>query len=266
MTDTDTLQTMREGVSRMRQFVENDRWHDAPWYEGAFTERFVSDVKQCKLFVDVGAEIGYYSYLALRYMPRGARIVAFEPDPLRNTALGELFSPHPQVELHAMAVSDINGTVTLNRPTGCYCATAADLGGEIDKSFTVETVRLDDLLSEQPVNMVKIDIEGAEANALLGMAGILRHQKPSLYLETHPWINLVYPDGLHTIESLLSSTGYRLWNCDFGSPVTTCRLLGSRFLACGPDASQPSRARLWPWLRVHGGLRARAFVRSVLRL
>lgn len=52
----------------MKQSIDNGSWRDSPWCE-TFTEQFVEEIKKCKVFVDVGAEMGFYTYLALKNMP-----------------------------------------------------------------------------------------------------------------------------------------------------------------------------------------------------
>ena len=49
----------------------------------------------------------------------------------------------------------------------------------VSSVYSIEGVRADDIIST-PVDMIKLDIEGAEANALLGMQNLIRKYKPVL--------------------------------------------------------------------------------------
>ena len=59
---------------------------------------------------------------------------------------------------------------------GGYCL---DDNNAVPSVTSIEGVCADDIIST-PVDMIKLDIEGAEANALFGMQNIIRKYKPVL--------------------------------------------------------------------------------------
>ena len=215
----------------------------------------------CRLFVDVGAEIGYYSYLAVKYMPAGSNIIAFEPEPIRYATLSELFAEFPQVRLVRKAISDSNGWAELTRPKDFYCATM--IGGMDGEKFLVKTIRLDDVLRGQTVDILKMDIEGAEAAALLGAERLLRDNRPRIYLETHPWIDRITPGGLAKMEDLFRALNYRIFNADYSQFVLCYGLWGSRFYM-GFEAEQ-SEPPLVLRAKVNWWIRARQWVRKIVK-
>ncbi|MBI2921475.1 MAG: FkbM family methyltransferase [Planctomycetes bacterium] len=134
-------------------------------------------------FVDVGANIGYYTLLAAALVGPSGAVEAFEPgqpalDRLReNIALNRLFN----VRVHALALSDTPGSARFltGRDTTNRLAASADAASP---SSSVPAARLDDLLSGQPCALGKIDVEGAELRVLQGAEGMLSRANPPVWI------------------------------------------------------------------------------------
>ena len=172
-------------------------------------------------FVDVGAHWGYFSLIMAEHVGPTGHIVSIEADPRiyaileRSVALNDL----PQVRLvHAAAASE-SGVLPLigfdahdeNWGTSRIAGGSAPVGA----SYQVQARRVDDLLDElglDSVDLIKIDIEGAEALALAGMsAGLRRGRYRRLLLELHPAQLAEHgTDASAIIEGLLGM-GYRGW-------------------------------------------------------
>jgi FkbM family methyltransferase len=135
--------------------------------------------------LDCGANIGLASLFFKRRYP-AARITAFEADPsiaalleqnLRMNAAGD-------VEVIAAAVWTVDGEVTF-RPDGADSGAVASLAGAPDtQAVRVPAVRLADRLSREPIDLLKLDIEGAEMAVLADCAGALQNVS-ALLLEVH---------------------------------------------------------------------------------
>lgn len=222
--DPQNIERIRKAQDEIKQLVDGGCWRDSRWYE-SFTGRFVEEVKKCRVFVDIGAEAGFYTYLALRNMPAGGKIIAFEPDPIRHQLLKEFFGQYENVKIFDFAVSDIEAVATFVKPRG-QSATCADVMGE---KFTARTVALDDFLQDEKIDIIKMDIEGGEANAFKGMRKILSRGNTTIFLELHYWIDEVFPGGIQFMEQLLQSTKYHIYNSDKGHLVLTEKLKGVRF-------------------------------------
>jgi len=217
---------MRAQQRAMVECVERGRWWESPMCE-SFTGLFLDLAARAKLFVDVGAEIGFYAYLAARCMPDGGKIIALEPDPVRCDLLRELLGLCERVRIIEAAASDSRGTCTLSKPRGCS-ATEACVEGE---SFEAATVALDELLAGQQVDLVKLDVEGAEARVLFGMRGLLAQGRAVVLLECHPWVEQVTPGGTVRMHELLHEANYRIFRTDRGKPEPADRLGGRCVLA-----------------------------------
>lgn len=215
------IEQMRLQQQTMVEDVDRGRWAESSLCE-TFTGLLVQRLGRCRRFVDVGAEIGFYSYLAVKHMSRTGRILAIEPDPTRCALLRALLAAHDGVDVLEMAISDSAGTATLVKPRGC----SATLAGVEGDRFQVAATSLDELLGDTDVDLVKMDIEGGEAAALIGMRRILAVQRPDIFLEYHPWIDRITPGGVETMHRLLHEADYRMYRTDEGRPRPADRLGG----------------------------------------
>lgn len=144
-------------------------------------------------FLDVGANLGWYTVLAALTLPRGAPIHAFEPEPdtlalLRRTLAQPAFR---SVRVYGVAASDRRGVATLyrssvNRGDHRLGSPPPDGGEEV----AVPTWPVGELVygSLRGPGIIKLDIQGHEPRALAGMRSLLsaREAPPLLMVELWP--------------------------------------------------------------------------------
>ena len=149
------------------------------------------------------------------------RVVAIEADPRiyaileRNLALNDL----PQVRVVYAAAAAESGVLSLigfdEHNNNWGTSRVASGSKPVSASYKVPARRLDDLLDESgvdAVDLVKIDIEGAEALALAGMsAGLRRGRYRRLLLELHPVQLAEHGTKPEAIIVGLLEMGYRGW-------------------------------------------------------
>jgi FkbM family methyltransferase len=137
------------------------------------------------VFWDVGANAGLYSLIAARAVTAGGHVVAIEPLPenvtflRRHLALNEL---HARVTIVEAAAGDRDGR-TRFADEGGRSMGHISAGGRID----VRLVTIDSLVAgglPAPAVM-KLDVEGAEAQVLQGAERTLAVARPRLFLATH---------------------------------------------------------------------------------
>ena len=175
--------------------------------------------------VDGGAHIGYLTlHCARRVAPTGT-VWAVEPDP-GNCSLLErnlLANRVHNVTVVRTALWSSAGTKKLYLRDDHHADHRLWDPGDHRPAITVPTARLDDLLPEdEPVRLVKLDLQGAEGEAIQGMEQTLR--QPGLILVLELW-----PAGLrgcgNAPEGLirtLETAGYRFWRLDAaGRPAPT---------------------------------------------
>jgi FkbM family methyltransferase len=151
-------------------------------------------------FVDVGANVGYYSLrIAKEYSSKGVTIIAIEAHPGNYRALSKNVELNDFKCITAInkAVSDHRGIVTLyervdpkNRIRSEFYSLSNSFihqsnfvrpeGGSLE----IECDTLDNILGEQRVDVMKIDIEGAEVSALEGATRILNRLR-KIIVEVH---------------------------------------------------------------------------------
>lgn len=148
--------------------------------------------------VDVGANIGFHALHAAILVGASGHVIASEPAPA-NCRLLRLSRaanpPMPQLEVLEYALADRDGVVALSdlamrNNSGGY-ATHADpeLLRRIAPGARIQSVparRWDDHFAGVAIDIVKIDIEGAEPGALRGMTQSIERYRPTIISELHP--------------------------------------------------------------------------------
>jgi FkbM family methyltransferase len=177
--------------------------------------------------VDVGAHVGFFSLLAARKVGPSGKVYAFEPDPSTYNLLFEnigLNGYHNVVAIRK-AVWKRGGfkELFLNpRDSRVNTLYPSDAVGE--RHVSVETITLDDFFEREgwpPVHVIKMDIEGAEIDAMEGMTQLLtRSEGLSFIVEFAPGPLLAR--GVTRIEYLetLKRLGLRIrFVEDGGDPI-----------------------------------------------
>lgn len=200
--------------------------------EGIFTDKFVEFVRNRKPFVfaNVGAADGGYASIASHFMGEKAEIFVFEPVPEFVRTLENFFIGDNRIHIIDKAVSNCNGTMEL-------FATVKQNSNNIAHSFTmdkqqtmfnaeytsecktlthvVETIALDDFFAKKDVDLMLIDIEGAEVLAIEGMEKLIEKRKTTFFLEVHePYIQAIRADGMDYINAIFKKNGYKIYWCE----------------------------------------------------
>jgi len=130
--------------------------------------------------IDVGAHIGYYSILFSNLIGKNGTVYAFEPEPKHFEFLKKNVQGYSNTKIILKAVSNKSSIVEFyvsKGKTGCDSLFPADFREE---KIRVNTITLDSFISEigfPEINLVKIDIEGAEPYAIAGMKKLLNLNK-----------------------------------------------------------------------------------------
>ncbi len=127
--------------------------------------------------VDVGAHIGWYTVVAGDLVGPSGRVVAIEPFPESYAALERNVARNGlrQVTAVRFAASDRSCTTTLGRQAGSDSGSVTIGHRGVEGLTDVETRRLDDALRDVgPVRLLKVDVEGHEAQVLAGADQLLR--------------------------------------------------------------------------------------------
>lgn len=151
-------------------------------------------------FVDVGANFGYFTVLAAKRVGPTGRVFSFEPEPHNFELLKKNVDANQltNVTAHNTAVVDEPKKINMYLSEynyGDHRIVDGDddsirNGGKRHKTVSVDGVRLDDCLAayEGSVNVIKVDVQGAEHLVLKGMKRTLIANPDVLLLtEFWPW-------------------------------------------------------------------------------
>lgn len=144
-------------------------------YENKF---FQSIVKPGMIIADVGANIGWYTTMASRLVGDSGKVFAFEPDPENFRLLCKNVSVNQckNVEAFDWAVSDRTGEIQL-----FFCEENRGdhriyESGDGRKKIGIHAISLDDFFKNAlRVDMIKIDVQGAERLVFSGMKKIIEN-------------------------------------------------------------------------------------------
>jgi len=186
---------------------------------GRVEDVLVSLLRPGMTFFDAGAHWGYFALLGSAVVGQEGRSVAFEPDInnveriRRNIAL----NPQLSVGLETVAIADHEGEATFQTghtsDTGSIAPARAGHGGPAPV-VAVVTTSLDSYLSEngiETVDVMKMDIEGAEVQAIEGMReGLAAGRYGHIVMEWHGAHHERLGDRPTKALALLASSGYEL--------------------------------------------------------
>jgi FkbM family methyltransferase len=184
-------------------------------WEPNLTAWIVDRLRPGDAFIDVGANVGYYTLLAATRVGAQGSVVALEPSPevrgllQANIALNGLTN----VRVLPMAASDEPGVVELydSRPQNRGAASIVAPRGE--HSFRVIADRLENLVHAEEmarVRIIKIDVEGGELRAIRGLLPLLSHARDDLEIvvEISPDLLRVARDDPDEIFRHLTALGF----------------------------------------------------------
>lgn len=165
-----------------------------PIHEELETSFVKSVLKDGDYALDIGANIGYYTLLFAKIAGNHGKVFAFEPEPSNYGILKKnvILNNYKNVILKNTAVSNKNGQTKLFLSKGRSDKHRIFQSKRVSTKFImVDTVKLDDFATEhnivEKISFVKIDVEGAEFDVLLGMKNIInKNQKINLILEFYP--------------------------------------------------------------------------------
>jgi FkbM family methyltransferase len=184
-------------------------------YEPHVTEVVRSQLRPEMTFVDVGANIGYFTMLASNIVGASGRVIAFEPS-ARNCALlhrSLARAGRANVDLRPFALAEESLFLGYNASGSNGSISELDLREEFPlPQQVIRTSTLDAEIPEDArVDVIKMDVEGAEYRVLQGGKGVVARCRPKLVTEFSPGplreLSKVEPEGY--LEALFA-LGYRV--------------------------------------------------------
>jgi len=141
-------------------------------------------------FVDVGAQIGYFSVVAAALVGERGTVHSFEPAPDCFSRLVVNSRDYPWITPHNSAVTDHTGEIAFYRsPNQSESGWGAIFNEDGERvRLSVRACTLDSWASEQgieKIDVLKIDVEGAECRVLEGARAVIAKTRPILWVEAN---------------------------------------------------------------------------------
>lgn len=194
-------------------------WHDYPGAILGYTEKHLiqwltNNVGVGETWLDIGAHYGYTAVaLATQVGPTG-RVFAFEPivGTAGHLSLTRSLNGLDWLTVVPVGLSSSSGLRTISVSTTRGMAEHAGLANRTDQICTARFDEIWPTLSGgyETIQGVKVDVQGAEIDVILGMRTQLTKWKPKLVVELHPGVDRT------AFVDLVEAIGYR----SAGQPVT----------------------------------------------
>jgi FkbM family methyltransferase len=199
----------------IRELVQETLLLEGIW-EPKTTRYLCDSLSPGAVFLDIGANAGYFSLLASRRVGESGKVLAVEPNPamvkqlhqnterngLTNISIAEV-ACSDSVEVRDLYVGNPynTGNSSLSRDNLAWT-----------KSVQVTCTTTDLLIEKynfQRVDLVKIDVEGAELQVLRGMTTVLKRLRPRIIIELIPSLLEGFSTTVAAINEYLAAFQYR---------------------------------------------------------
>ncbi|WP_146348266.1 FkbM family methyltransferase [Falsiphaeobacter marinintestinus] len=187
--------------------------------------------------IDVGANIGNFAMYAVHCVGSTGHVIAFEPQPDccrkidRHIAINDLSN----VDLHNLALGAMPGSLELHVLGGGSIMATLAIDPEVDtnirETIEVPVARGDDVLPQHLSGdvLLKIDVEGFELFAMMGMSDTITRHKPAILLEVEDRYLKRAGTSVRDLFTWLQDRGYQAWDV-----ATTHSTLTGHRLTLGP--------------------------------
>ena len=188
---------------------------------------------------DLGANVGFYTLLFSRLVGPGALVHAFEPVGRNVWYLRRHLELNPTLNarVHEIAVGHETGMVAFDF-SACWSMGRVVARFEADTS-RLPAVSLDDFVygqGREPPDLIKMDIEGGEVDAIAGMSRLLAEQFPVLLVSVHG------SSRWRECLAVLETAGYTVLDLD-GMPARP-EAARDDLLALPPEFARGAPARI----------------------
>lgn len=194
--ETVVLSSYKNGREMYRQIrdagIPDDRIMDAGDVIYELTEKAIYfDLDQCsaqgeqEIFIDAGGFDGLTTAQFMNWCNGKGYSYIFEPDERNRLLIRKNLKHIPNYEIVPKALWSRTARLAMDAK-GSFASSVSELGEnkevdpEVDSKEAIESVSLDDFVCEGRITYIKMDIEGAEMEALRGAAHIIRTYKPKL--------------------------------------------------------------------------------------
>lgn len=196
------------------------RYIESGQYETYMVSFFQKVLRPGMTMIDIGANIGLFSLLAAKLVGETGRVYSIEAsgENARLLLYSARINGFKNIRLFPVAVGDVNGYTLYQSHIGANGALLTNPGKGVEFSSEailhpacqVVPMMLLDSLVTGPVDVIKLDIEGAEGLALQGGLKLIRTHRPLITSEaSYEMLDRVSRITLHDYFLMIRSLGYR---------------------------------------------------------
>ena len=181
---------------------------------------FYKYVKRGDCVIDCGANVGLYTNFLRLIVGKHGFVHSFEPIPETFEVLGFNTKQHSSVNNYRLNMIGLNDQITsTNAFIPNKISGHASIGNHYEtwktdsiQKVTIDLTTLDDYFDKhslKTVDFMKMDIEGAEINALEGAKKTLQKHKPTLYIEVNTELLKSFKQTPMDLIQFLKKVGYQ---------------------------------------------------------
>lgn len=221
----------------LRDRIQRQMWCGS--YEPHVTRCLKTILDRGDTFLDIGAHIGYHSFLAAGLVGEQGTVYSFEPDPSVYARLKTNLQPFSQARALQCAVWDSDGEISFER-SSCLeesgwgaLTTVRKLG--TGEEILVHTVSLDSWCEKtrvKAIRAIKVDAEGSELAFLRGARSTLERFRPVLLLEVNGLLLKQIEMKPGTLTEELLSLEYEIYELSFNRLKRLTSLGKDEFADC----------------------------------
>ena len=192
-----------------------------------FSDLLLKLLRPGDVFVDCGANVGYFSYFASGLVAESGRVLAIEANPNLVTWLNthKECNGSGNVEILGLALWEYEGKMDFHVAKDPMFSSLGDVdqlahtsGSEVVevRLETLDRVLQDSILAaDRNVRLLKIDVEGAEVMVLKGAKQLLEERRVDfIYVEIHPKQMEFFGQKVNSLHHILKMNGYRCVDSD----------------------------------------------------
>lgn len=261
------LSTLRQNIKYILEFATNNLIYEEKFgdvrikrrgglgflkflrrFEGEkfIEERFLSSLElKDKTIYDIGGYLGILSIFFSKKTGLGGKVIVFEPNPENCSRVQEQINLNGVANLRLISIGIGDATAQQDLYVGWSSSATASMEDGIKSQiakdkFKVLSVDVDSLDHAKLAgnlpkpDFIKIDIEGMEYSALLGMPLTIRESSPHLYIEIHGADDEIRVKNIQNIVRLLQSWQYSIQHVETNHFVTieNCQIAKQGHIYC----------------------------------
>lgn len=200
-------------TDHIQQYIFRDKFYDKPTV--LVMEKFINPES---IVMDIGANTGYYTLIAANKATKGM-VYSFEPVSFHYSQLTENINLNKlcNVTTQNKAISNQKGqnTIYLSSTENSGMSGLKPAENFSGKTELVNTISLDEFVSLNnigQIDLIKIDIEGAELNALQGMENCIKRFLPVFFIEIIKAQLILYGHSISDVFNWMQEKGYTAYD------------------------------------------------------